>query len=289
MLRTTLRERHDKLLLKANDLVEAEARIPKDADGNLVCEDDAWETRLGDVVRLIQGTHKALDTARTAEKQIYDDLAGAVHGLFREAMDKLVDPNASRSRPDQSLKGRIERAITAYKVRVQAAARKKAQEEADRRAAEEAAERQRARDAEAEAQRLAEEAARKRKPETKAAAEAAAQTAANTAAQATERANVASQDRAQAEAIASAPAADLTRRRGTVSVSSLREFLDFRDVDHAKLPAITLWAYISADAKEKALRAYMTANADPIKDGLKNSVQPLAGVTFFINHSTTVR
>lgn len=289
LLRALLRERHAELLKKAIDLVDSEKRIPRNAKGDLDCPDEAWEKKLSDVVRLIQGTHKSLDTARTSEKQVYDDLVNAVHGLFRERMDALVDPNASRTRPDQMLKGRIERAITAYKVRVQEEARRKANEEADRRRIEEEAQRKVQRDAEAEAQRLADEAARKRKPENKAAAEGAAQAAANTAAEAAARANTAGEQRAQAEAVASAPAADLTRTRGSLSMSSLKEFLDFRDIEYSRLPAITLWAYVGADAKEKAVRAYMNANADPIKAGLKNGAQPLAGCTFFINHSTTVR
>jgi len=289
LLRALLRERHAELLKKAVDLVDSESRIPRNERNELDCPDDAWERKLSDVVRLIQGTVKALDTARTAEKQVYDDLAASIHGLFREKMDALVDPNTTRSRADSALKGRIERALTRYKVRKEEAARKAAQEEADRQRALEEQARQRQAEADAEAQRLAEEAARKRKPETRAAAAEAAQAAAQAAAELAAKATSASEDRAKAEQAASAPAADLTRQRGGLSVSSLREFLDFRDVAHAKLPAITLWAYVTADAKERALRAYMMANSDPIKAGLKNNVQPLAGCTFFINHGTNVR
>lgn len=290
IVRAELRVRYAELLKKAVDLVESEQRIPRNERGELECPDDAWEKRLSDVVRLIQGTAKALDTARTSEKQTFDELSAAVHGLFRERMDELVDPNATRARPDAALKGRIERALTRHKVKKEEAARKAAQEEADRRRAEEDAARERQREAEADAQRLAEEAARKRKPETKSAAAEAAQAAAQRAADAAAAAARSGEERAKAQEAASAPAADLTRARGGLSVSSLREFLDFRDVAHAKLPAITLWPYVSADAKEKALRAYMLANADPIKAGLKNNApQPLSGVTFFINHGTNVR
>jgi translation initiation factor IF-2 len=281
--------RYAKLFKRAQDLIDAEARMPLDDRKQLLIETDADEKKFSDTVRLIQGAHKELETARVSEKQPYDSLADAVHGMFREAMDLLVDPNASRTRPGNAMKHRLEAALTRYKKKKDDEARAIAQAEADRRRAEEETARRAAEAAAAEAERLAAEAARKRKPELKAAAEQAAQAAAQQAAEQAAQATAAAEDRSKAEEIAAAPAADLTRSRGSFSVASLQEFLDFRDIDRTKVPAITLWPYLPADAIEKAVRAYMAANSDPIKAKIANQQQPITGVTFFINHRTNVR
>lgn len=299
-IRAGLRDRFRELFKRADDLLMAESRIPRDERQNLYCQDDAWEEKLTEMVRQIQGANKALDTKRMDEKQTFDDLASAVHGTFREVMDKLVDP---RPRGVSALKHRVEAALTAYKAKKEAIARAKAEEAAKLRRAEEdrlrrkAEEDQRIADAAAAKLREAEEeAARKRKPQTKAAAEEAVQAAAEQAAAAQDQASGstvlaegASNLRSEAERAAAAPAADLTRMRSSNAVSSLQEFLDVRDIAGERLPPATLWAYVSQAEKEKAVRGYMRVHADQIKEGLKNDKQPLAGAIFFMNKRTSVR
>lgn len=298
----SIEDRHAPLFERADELLASEQRIPRDKDENLFCPDTAWEKNLTELVRQIQGANKSLDLARAAEKQPYDDLASAVHGKFREIMDQLVDP---RTRGGNGLKQRVERALTDFKERVRQELIRKAEEEAKKRRAEES---ERAMDqlwadarvelAEYDARKAAEAAARKRNPEVKAAALEAASMAAQQVDAAHQDAGAAavaaagaSNARAIAEEPLKAPASDLTRARSASATSSLREYVDYRDVDHNRLPASQLWAFISTAEKEKAIRGYIKLHADAIKERLKANPndQPMNGVEFFINRGTTVR
>lgn len=199
---------HRDLLKRGADLVAAEARIPKAADGKtLICPDDEWEKKLTETVRQIQGAHVSLDTARTAEIEPYRNATSLVHGLFRDLMDKLVDPDPKKTQ--NSLKARAERALNDYKTKKRQAEERRLAEEAERqRVAEETARRareeterkareeeDRRRAAAAEEDRKAQEAAaealavanRKRNAEARAAADAEAARLATIASEARER------------------------------------------------------------------------------------------------------
>jgi hypothetical protein len=322
---------HAKLFDRANDLLEAEERIPKAEDSTtLVCTNDQWEKNLTELSRQLAGAHNALDAARTNEIEPYRSAVSLVHGHFREVMDRLVDPDPKTK---TSLRARIERALTRYKAdklekeriarereaearRVAEAEERRKREETERAAA---AEEQRRRDAAAaEAKRAedaaraaAESAARKRNEKARAEAEAEAKRLAEEARRAQEKRRQeeeaaaderrkreetaraaearAADERAAAEAAAAVPAASLTTTRSSNAQSGLREFVDYRDVNRETIDLDRLRSHIPADALEQAIRSYIGANSDSIKDEIKNRRQPIRGVIFFINQRTQVR
>jgi hypothetical protein len=322
---------HRDLLKRGADLVAAEARIPKGPDGKLICPDDDWEKKLTETVRQIQGAHGSLDTARTAEIEPYRNATSLVHGLFRDLMDKLVDPDPKKTQ--NSLKARAERALNDYKTKKRQAEERRLAEEAElrrqeeekaRRAREETErkareEEDRRRAAAAEEERKAQEAAaealavanRKRNAEARAAADAEAARLAEIARETSDRRrreeeqaaeerrqreeaarveeDQAAEARATAEAAAATGAAGVTRTRSSNAMSGQQEFVDFRDFNRETIDLEKLRAHIPTDAYEQAVRSFVRANADMLKDEIKNRRQPVRGVVFFINTRTQVR
>lgn len=273
------------LFARADELAGAESRMPP-VDG------PTNEAKATEFVRQIQAAVKAIDAARIARKEPYRRGASQVDSRFNIPTDAL-----------EKLKKRVEARLTEYKRAVAEAARAKAEAEAKaRREAEEkaAAERRRAQEEaerkEREAREAAEAAARKRSAEARAKAEAEARRAADAAEvarkqreAAEEAERVAAEARHKAEKLAEAPAAEHTRRRSTSAVSSLQEFVDFRDLDRRNIDLDKLREHFTTDAIETAVRAYARANSDMIKAELKNARQPLRGIVFWINARTNVR
>lgn len=116
--------------------------------------------------------------------------------------------------------------------------------------------------------------------------------------------------RARAEESAAATTADLSRARGGKGgVSSLREFVDFRDLDRKKLavplnmkgepakgndedypPSICLLLpFITDAAIEKAVKDFEKANKATVLAGIKNGKQPIYGVVYFLNSKAAGR
>lgn len=114
-----------------------------------------------------------------------------------------------------------------------------------------------------------------------------------------EKENAAAQARAQAEIAASASAADLSRQRGIKGgVSSLREGIEFRDINRDALAAmpngvqpgiVELLPYLTDAALEAAARQYAKANRGTIERHLKARTQPVNGVIFYIGSTSSSR
>lgn len=231
---------YEPLLKRKAELLAGAANVPTELD-------DDTAPRVADFVKQIGAAIKSLDVARVAEKEPY--LAGgrAVDTFFKNASEPLA-----------KAKGNIERVLTSYQRKREAEERRRREEEerkareAAEAAAKEAAERAKALEDESQLARAIE-------------AEAAAKQAAA--------------DAAKAQKAADAKAAELSRMRGDLgSVTSLRTFWDFTDLDRATLDLEALRQHLPQDALEKAVRSY-------IKAGGRN----LKGVRIFENTKSQVR
>lgn len=173
----------------------------------------------------------ALKDAHGRYKRPFLDGGATVDGLFKRLVDQI-----------ETMQSEIRKRQTAYKLKQEAEARRKAQEEARRQAEIEQKKRE-------EAERLAAKARTEKQLNNAIAAETAAKQA--------------EADRIAAEEAAAAKPAELTRSRGDQGgVSSLRSEWKVQVEDRAKLladPAIL--AYISADALDQAARAWLKVNA----------------------------
>jgi hypothetical protein len=221
-------------------------------------------------VRQYQASLTELDGQRKAEKEPYRLGGAQVDGFFNEKAEELA-----------LLKIGLERLMNAHNDRVRQAERK-------RRAAELAA-------AELARQEVARK-ARIAKEKADAAAEKARgkATIAKAAAKIAEAEDLADQvdqaaaDVTRAQRRLAAPAAELTRSRSANAVQSQQEFVDFRDLDRAKISLEALRSHIGIDHLAQAVRGYIAANNEALKDDLKNRRQPLVGVEFFLNSRTRV-
>lgn len=294
--------KHTDTFTRAAELLAAEDRVPKGEDGKtLICATDEDERKFTELARQLSECHTKLDLARTNEIAPFRDRVSAVHGLFRDVMDKLVDPDKKTA---ASLRHRVERALTAYKLKKVEIERARLAQEAEQRRLEQEAAKKKADEeaaaAQAEADRLKAEAdaaaAKARGPKTSqratdlaAAAEAAQQRADDVAAQGEQAVAAKAEETARAEGAVAAPAASFTRARSANAMSSLQEFVNFRDLDRNRLDLESLRAHIPADALDQALRSYIGANSDALKEDIKNRRQPVRGVTFFIDARTGTR
>lgn len=278
------------------NIMRAEALL-KVAPKYLVINNDAEDAAATEYLVKVRACWKTAEAARTAEKTPYDDAAGRVHAFFRSGIldplglaptdKRIFDPLA---RPDLGIGPRVTMAQTIYKT-AKMEIERKAREAEERRAreAEEKA-RQDAIAAENAARELELAAARKRNAASIAAAQAVADEARRKADEAREAENKAAEERAAAQAAASASAADLTRSRGERGgVSSLREFVDFRDIDRDTLDYQAIGPYLTDKAVETAIRSYLDANKATVNTGIKSNKQPLKGVTFYIAHKASGR
>lgn len=149
---------HGKLFERAKALLEAEARIPKATDGQtLLCDSDDEERKMTELSKQLADCASRMDTARTAEIAPYRENLNLVHGMFREVMDKMEDPDNKTFR---SLRHRLERALNAYKSRKKAAEDKRLADIAEKLRLEEVAAKKK-RDDEAAALQAAEDARQK--------------------------------------------------------------------------------------------------------------------------------
>lgn len=272
-----------KILKRAQDLIDAEARFPAVIDNE---EDDKKAT---EYVKQIQGCEAELDRVRLVAKAPYDTCSDFIHSTFRNLMDKLKRP--TKTAP-AALKERIEAKMLAYKLKLKA-------EEDERRRQEQLAaqraEQQRLAEA-AEAQRLADEAARAaarvRDAETDAATRKAAEEAQIKAQAAIAHLQDAQAATAQATKAVEAPAADKTRARGERGgVSSVRQQADFQSIDRVNVDLEALRGHFTKEDIEKAVRSYINANRPRIEAHLKEpgTASPLAGVVFAWNYSVATR
>lgn len=236
-------------------------------------------------VRQIQASMTALDNNRKIEKEPYRLGGSQVDGVLGDPFGAL-----------ESVKRLIERMMDDYNRAVVREARQKAAAEAEvRRKAQEAALRKKqAADAKAAAARkkaqdaIDKAAAKKARPATADRLIEKANDltrAADHAADEAEDAVIAT-ERAHRDLLR--PASALSRSRSTNAVQSQQEYVDFRAFDKGRIDAEALRPFFTSDHFAMALRAYIQANAESIKDDLKNRRQPLRGVEFFINTRTRV-
>jgi len=262
-----------------------------------------------------------------AEQKRRDDEAARLRRLEEEARQKRLADEAEKRRIEdarlaaQREAQRIEQARLDAIAAEQAAERKRQADaaaeleaaaarkrNADNKAAAEAAaaearrkaDEQAKRDAEAQAERdrLAREAAeRQRQEDAKLAADRAERDRL-----ALEEENRIAQERSAAEEAANAKMADLSRSRGGKGgVSSLKEFVDWRDVNRDLMadmgpndmgtPSIVkLLPYLTDAALDKALKDYVAANKGAVEKAARTGFrQPILGVTFFMNSKSAGR
>lgn len=235
------------------ELQESHSRAPATVES---------DEQLGQFTTLVKGMKecaKVIEQARKEEKGRYDACGKVVHGAALHFIDQL-----------KKMAAEGEQRMTVYQ-------RKKADEERRRR--------------EEEARKAAEEAERARK-EAEAKTEALQSEEDLGAALAAEEEAQRQQEAAEkARREAEANPADMHRSRGEYGgVSSLRSALAFKIEDIHQIPLEALRAYFTPDAIEKAVRAYMKANAEEIKRAVKDGKPEfLRGVRFFEDIKTTVR
>jgi len=220
------------LIARYDELREAFERTPE------VVDSAEMDARFGDFVKKQLATlKKAVEAAQEKYKRPFTDGGKVVDGTFKRRADEV-------ERWQRTLQARQ----TAYKLKVEEEARKKAAEEARKRAEEEE-----------KARKAAEEAAAKAQD---------AKTL-DDAIAAEEAARNAEALRIQAEQAQNAKTADLTRTRGDLgSVSSLRKELKGEVIERTPEIAAALMPLLDADALNKALRQWLKIH------GTKDSTQP---------------
>jgi hypothetical protein len=125
LLTDHLHSAHAKLLDNAGKLVEAVGRIPEK------CEDQETAGKIGDLIKMLTGDRKKLETARVAEKEPYLSLGRAVDGFFKTYLDRIDQAKLRAQKPlDAFLKAEAEKERLR---RIEEAAR--LQREADEKAA----------------------------------------------------------------------------------------------------------------------------------------------------------
>jgi hypothetical protein len=257
-----LKAAHKKAMKRARDLADTPAIAKVETVAHLKAATER--------VRQYQASLTELDGQRKAEKEPYRLGGAQVDGFFNETAEELA-----------LLKIATERLMNRYNDAVKAAARKKlAAELAAKRIAEDIA--RKAALALAEKARVAAEKAKGKVTIAKAATKAAE------AEEALDLHDEAKADVTRAERALAAPAADLTRQRSANAIQSQQEFVDFRDLDRSKISLEALRSHIGIDHLAEAMRSYITANNDALKEDLKNRRQPLVGVEFFMNSRTRV-
>lgn len=240
-LRDRLDLEHGAMLSRRDALLAGVARVPE------VIEDDAACGKVGDFVKQITGTMKDADGTRVKVKEPYLEAGRAVDGFFKNISDPL----------DRGRKTLLAR-VTVYE-RAKADRERRAREEEARLQREEADRLRRAAEDAAAALRTEEQL-----PEALAAETAATQAAA---------------DATTAQRAAEVKPAELSRIRGDYgSVSSLRTFWDFADLDREALDLETLRTHLPLDAMEKAVRSFVKAGG-----------RDLRGVRIFENTSAVIR
>ncbi len=222
-----------------------------------------WQEWIKDLDKVVKST----EASRVDAKQPFLAAERSIDGFFKGLQDDI-----SKVRRDVAniVASYLTRKRDAERARLEAEARKKREEE--ERLRQEAADR-------AEAARKAEERNRPTEADNK-------QLQADIASQ---KADEAASQAAAAEKQSHAKSADLARTRSAGgALGTLGDHWDFEITDIALVKGAPIWAYITHDAKEKAVRAYMRANA-PKTVTPGQDWQPLAGVRFFRTSKLQVR
>jgi hypothetical protein len=261
-LEDRLKKAHKKAIARAQDLIDA---TPIAAVGN-----EAQLKKATERVRQYQASLTELDGQRKAEKEPYRLGGAQVDGFFNEPSEELA-----------LLKIATERLMNAHNDRVRIAERKKRAADLAAAALAQAEVARKARVAKEKADAAALK-ARGKKTIARAAA------AAADAEELLDQVDEAKADVTRAQRRLAAPAAELTRSRSANAVQSQQEFVDFRDLDRNKISLEALRSHIGIDHLAQAVRSYVAANNDALKEDLKNRRQPLAGVEFFLNSRTRV-
>lgn len=222
-LRDRLAEENAALLARRDELLAAIERSPE------IVEDDETAGKMGDFSqKQIAGWLKDWEGRRVAEKEPFLSAGRTVDGFFHKEADPLA-------KGKQKIDARRKKYLDA-----KAEAERRARIEAER-IAREAAEK---------AAREAAEAERKARDERDLAAALAAEEAAKKAAAEAEK----------ARAAAAAKPAELSRVRGEYgSVSSLKQFWAYRNLDRGALDLNALREHLPADALDKAIKSFIRA------------------------------
>ncbi|QDV34934.1 hypothetical protein [Tautonia plasticadhaerens] len=224
MLRESLLSAHESLLTNAEKLVESVGRIPER------CEDDSTAGKIGDLIKLLTGQRKNLESARVAEKEPFLSLGRAVDGFFKGYIDQL-----------DAAKTKAQKPLDAY-------LKLKAEEERRRRLEE------------AEALRLQAE------KEAEAAAALEAAQLQPLAESALDQAQVTEQQALRAHASAAAKPAGMAQARGSSgSLASLRTRWVGEVTDRNQLDLDALRAHIPLEALQKAVNAFVAAGGRELK------------------------
>jgi hypothetical protein len=252
----------DELSVDYGYLERAVASI-RDEGGTLpaVINDEKTQGHWQDVIKQMDDKIKAINPKREEVKSPYLAAGRTVDGFFqgviqrvgalRKEITDLTDGYLTRKR-DEERRVR-EEAAAKLRAEQEAAAKlaREAQERADRQAAQHRkaaseASRAKAEEAERESARLREEAA-------------------------------------AAEVAAQAKSADLSRTRSDGgSLGSLADTWNFRILEIEDLKGAAIWPFVSRDAKEKAVRAFMKANAPRnLAPGEKWEPKGLEAVEFY--------
>lgn len=291
---------HTKLFKRGADLIAAGPRFKK-------IEGDKDVKRFTEFVRQIQEWLKIAEGLRAAEAEPYrlghaqvngvfgNDRAEALKAIKERLLAEQTRYNAvvleAQRKADRERLANIrrdqERARQAQIAADQAAARAKAvaQKRIDDAAiAQQKAEAKRIADGIIEAAKLAP------KPVPKAVVKAIekAEIAQDAADAARDKVDDVKAEVTRAERAVHRPAAAITRSRSSNAVQSGQEFVDFRELDPAKLDLDKIGKFISVEHLEQAIRSYISVHADSIKDELRNKRQPIRGVEFWINLRTRV-
>lgn len=231
-----------KLLKLRDDFLGGIERAP------LVIENDETAGRMGDFsVKQLAAWLKSWEGLRISEKEPYLSAGRTVDGFFQKAATAL-----------ERGKAEIDRRRKLYADK-KAAIERAAREAEARRIAEEVAKR------EAEARRLAQEAAKREAEAQSMDALDEAIDAHGAAAEAAKAAAAKEEEFAAAQRAAAAKSAELSRTRGDHgSVTSLKEFWTFRDLDRARLDLEALRQHLPEDALEKAIRSFIKAGGRKI-------------------------
>lgn len=245
---------HDRLLEAHGALVESASRLIRDFTTRVpeIITDDDENEKASDYVKELTGCMKTMEAARVSEKEPFLKAGRTVDGFFRKAADML-----------ERVKKTVAKTKTVYE-------RKKAVEE---RLVREEAERQ----ARADAERARQEAEATEKAAME--AQQGSEEALNRAIEAERRAEQAEKDVVQIARDANAKAADLSRSRSAKgSVSSLRTFWEYKDLDIARVDLEPLRYHLPSGAIEKAVRSFVNAGG-----------KELAGVEIFENTESVTR
>lgn len=250
----------DPFLKRAKDVHQSE-KEPFLSGGRTV--DGFWH-------KLVDDIEKA-KTALNARRKAYADKKAAEERRRREEEARKAEEEA-----------RIARAYAAEEERKRIAA----EQEAERQRQE--AEAARRREAEAEAARLKSEgdlaAAIEREEQAKRDRAAEDERRAEAARRSEEEARIAREEAERLDALAAAAAkaaaakpAELGKSRGNYGgQTSLKQFINFKDLDRAKIDLETLRFHFSDEDMEKAIRSWIKANTNAIRAG-----QQIVGVTLY--------